>query len=258
MEVKMKYIYLCENSLEGILSCIYRAWEDSHGHSKNEIQLLEADYNRQLFCEYIEVITDKEKAEKVARTITQKISVEFYRQIMQVSVSYNPQKADIIYRCIILGLYMGKDVLHHLGSTSVSHLFSLSRNVTNEIHHFNGFLRFMELRNGLLFAKIRPKNDILYFLSEHFCDRFPDEDFIIADVGRNSLLLHAKGLDPIIQNRIDFDIEQLDALYSDDEQLLQNLFQTFIDAIQIDSRKNPKLQQQNLPLRFREFMNEFH
>lgn len=254
----MNTIYLCENTVDGIFTAIYDAWSSGLGHANNYIQVDIPGYNRQLFSEYIEVKTDYEKASKVAGSIQKKISNEVYDWIFNAAVSYDLDKADAIYRVIILGFHMGSGVMEHLADDAVSHIFALNRNVGNEIMHYYGFLRFVELRNGIMLAKFNPKNDIIFFLSEHFTDRFPDENFIIADTQRNSLIFHAKGKPAIYTSTTDFDLDSVNEEYSENEQLLQDLFKTFVDSVGVKPRTNLKLQRQMLPLRFRKYMVEFH
>ena len=62
-----RFLYLCENSLEGIFSGIYKAYEDRHSHEENEIRIYTPSFNRELFCRYISVETDYDRACKVAR-----------------------------------------------------------------------------------------------------------------------------------------------------------------------------------------------
>ena len=78
-----KYCYLCEDSLEGIFSAIYRAYEDRHGHKANEIRIRETGFNQELFCEYISVETDFDRALKVARTVQRDISRPAYELIQR-------------------------------------------------------------------------------------------------------------------------------------------------------------------------------
>ena len=51
--------------------------------------------------------------------------------------------------------------------------------------------------------------------------------------------------------------EELRLDYSDKEQYYSELFRGFVQAIVIKERKNPALQRNMLPLRFREYMVEF-
>ncbi len=253
----MTTIFLCEDSADGIFSAIYDAYESKNGHANNHIQVHIPGYNRQLFSEYIDVQTDYEKAAKVARSLQQKINGEVYDWLFSAAASYDLEKADSIYRAIILAFHMGAKVIDHLTNPAVSHLFELNRNIGNEIQHYKGFLRFAELKNNLLLAKIRPKNNILFFLADHFCDRYPDENFAIADTGRNSLLFHARGKPVTFTGKTDLDLNSIEGEYSENEQLLQDLFKSYVSHITVEQRINPHLQRQLLPLRFREYMTEF-
>lgn len=63
-----RYVFICEDSLEGIFSGVYTAWEARVGHGNVELRTWEDD-NLELFCEYRRVDTDLEKAEKVMKTL---------------------------------------------------------------------------------------------------------------------------------------------------------------------------------------------
>ena len=52
------------------------------------------------------------------------------------------------------------------------------------------FLRFSELENGVLFATIHPKDNVLPYLAEHFTDRLPSENFMIYDATHQSVAVH--------------------------------------------------------------------
>lgn len=253
----MKYIYLCEDSIDGIFSAVYQAFEEKNGHANNEIRIITKDFNRELFTEYIEVTTDYEKAVKVARTIQQKISYAGYDFVEKAAASYQGEKADAIYRFIIHGLQMGKQVLNHLTAPYMQTLFALERNTNNEIMHLQGFLRFEELANGFLFARINPKNDILTYLAEHFQDRFSGENWGIADTVRGNVVLHRKNQRFLLARMEEVDFDVLSLTYSEEEAMMQELWKRFVDTIAIEERKNVDLQKQMLPLRFRKYMKEF-
>lgn len=251
-----KYIYLCEDSFEGILTAVYNAYEDRYGHEKNKILISEGMYHQELFATYIPVGTEYEKAVKVARTIQNKVSQEVYEFIQKTSVSFDLHKADAIYRVIILALKMGRRVLDHLTEPNVQFLMELERHIANEIQHEIQFLRFEELADGVLFARINPKNALLPYLAEHFSDRFSGEDWLIADTVHGGVLMHEKNKGCTLANAGDIDFDALQLSYSEGEELWQKLWKRFVDSIAIKERINPRLQMQMLPLRFRKYMKE--
>ena len=257
MTLSEKYVYLCEDTLEGILTAVYQAYEERHGHDNNRIQICSEYYNQEFMTVYISVKTDFGKAVKVARTIQNKISGDVYEFIQKASVSSNSRKADAIYRVIILALHMGSRVLNYLTEPNVEFLMELERSTNNEIQRLLQFLRFQELKNGYLFARINPKCAILPYLAEHFSDRLSGENWIIVDTVRDSVLIHEKDSKCFLANVDDVDFDSFTPEYSEDEELWQKLWKRFVDTIAIKERINPRLQMQMLPLRFRKYMKEF-
>lgn len=253
----MRKVYLCDDSMEGIFTAVYRAYAEKNGHRNNEIQIKKEGFNYQLFCEYIPVETDLEWAIKVARTIKREISPRAYQFICKVSASYREEKADAIYRFIIEGLHVGRRALEHLTAPHMQILCDIEKNINNEILRFIDFLRFEELENGVLFGRINPKSALLPFLADHFEDRFMNENWVIADTIHRTILIHEQQKTTNYIRLEEVDFEQLDLVYSDDEEDMQKLWKSFVDTIAIKERVNPKLQRQMLPLRFRKFMKEF-
>ena len=143
-----------------------------------------------------------------------------------------------------------------MGEPYVNRVFQLSRSTGNEAHHLLGFVRFQELENGVLFARIHPKNDVLPFLGEHFSDRLPQENFMIYDENRQLAVLHPKGAGFFITDTEELDMEMLER-YSPEELEYQKLWCKFFDSIAVEARKNLKLQNQNLPKRFQQDIVEF-
>lgn len=253
----MRYIYLCEDSLEGIFSAVYQAYEEKHSHGQNQLRIRRQGYNQELFCEYRSVKTDYERAVKVARTIRRDISCEAYEFVRRAAASSRQEKADAIYRFIVEGLQVGRRVMEHLTAPFMQTLFELERNIGNEIHHFIEFLRFEELENGVLFGRINPKGEVLPYVAEHFADRFSGEDWLIADTIHSSVVIHKKNQGCNYAVLEEAELDKLKLRYSAEERDMQKLWKLFVDTIAIQERTNKDLQRQMLPLRFRRYMKEF-
>ncbi len=252
-----KFVYLCEDSMEGIFSAVYKAFEEHHGHRRNRLMINTEGFNRELFCEYRVVDTDYEKAVKVADTIQKRISVQAYEFVQKAAVSCRSEKADAIYRFIIEGLSVGNRVMSHLTAPFMQTMFELERYTNHEARFWVEFLRFEELENGMLFARINPKNKILPYLAGHFSDRFSGEDWIIADTVHKYVLIHQKNQGCIYASMDEVDLDELTLYYSEEERDLQKLWKLFVDTIAVKERVNKNLQRQMLPLRYRKYMKEF-
>lgn len=276
-------VFVCENSIEGILSGVYDAWVEAlasglgHAHcrlavtdcqtSKNGAEdspggeTADDDFsyfNLELFCTYRNVPADREKAEKVIRTLRKRLGEEVYACLCYAMASRDADKAEVVYKTIVAGLAMkqGFRVLDKVTDPYVARCFELKRTVGSEIHRELEFLRFKELENGVLFAKIHPKNDVLMYLGPHFSDRLPLENFLIYDIVRRKALFHEKEKEWYIMEALDLDSEA-EKHISTEEEYYQDLFRMFCRTIAIESRENRALQRQFLPLYFRDVMPEF-
>ncbi len=248
-------VFICENSLEGILTGVYDAWDSKLGHS-NVMLSCDENISFQLFNEYITVKADNIKSEKVINTVIKKVSERAFESIFYASLCEDLEKADLIYRFIVIGLHMGEAVIDHHSNDSVRRMFELGRNLLNETHLLKGFVRFSELKNNILFAKICPKNDVLLFLSPHFEDRLPEENWIIYDEKRNKASIHPARTSFYIAH----DTSQLleyEKILSDNEESFRKMWITFFDSIAIKERTNKRLQDQFARMRFRSNMLEF-
>lgn len=250
-------IYVCENSIEGIFTGIYDTYLNKKDVDSTELIVGEGG-NYRLFAEYQKVQTQEEKAKKVANTIIRDFGEETYLEICRALASEDEEKANAVYQTVACGLKMKnpRQVMGNLKNKYVQKVFELSRNTNNEILHLNGFLRFNELENHVMFSKIGPKNNILTFLAPHFANRLPLENFVIYDENRSLFVIHPAGKQWFLTTDENFD-ETIAQKYSDREKEYQELFKHFCHSISIKERENPRLQQQMLPLRFQKYMVEF-
>ena len=73
-------IFWCEDSLDGILTGIYDAWDSRLGHNQVKLKT-DAQDTLELFCDYRQVKTDAVKAEKVLRTIRDRLGEEAFEAV---------------------------------------------------------------------------------------------------------------------------------------------------------------------------------
>lgn len=254
----MKYILQCEDSIEGIFSAVYAAWELKYGHENTELQITGTEgTNIELFSTYIMLQPDAEKAEKVLNTIRRKCSDRVYESLFHAACADAADKADAIYRYIQVALQMGSKVLNHLTDPAVVRIMELSRAVGNAEHHYLGFLRFIEIPGNILLARYEPKPRLTELIMPHFVERFPEERFVIWDTRRNVAGVHVPGENYIMLQLSENQVAVLKQ-YSEDNIKAEQMWKTFVDHISIKERENKKLQQNNLPLHFRTYMPEFN
>lgn len=239
------------------MSGVYDAYASRLGFQNVKLQINE-NTERELFADYREAEEDSEKAKKVLKTIRRELGAEAYETICRAAASRNEEKADAIFRTIVLGLHLPKkqQVMNCLTEEAVCTVAALGKKTWNEAHRFMGFVRFQELSGKILYAEIRPENDILPLIAPHFADRFPLENWIIYDEGRKKSIVHGANRGWILlENRAS--MEMLGKECSEEEDSYASLWKVFTESIAIEARKNEKLQKQLLPLKFRDKMTEF-
>lgn len=248
-------IYLCEDTPDGIFTAIYDAWADRIPETKLSIQV-ETMHEMQLFTDYVYVKTDLEKAVKVARSVKNKIGPLAYDMMYKASLSYETDKIDVIYHFLKLGFRFGAEVTDMHGEDSVCRIFELKRNVWNEAHSFREFLRFHDSEDGILIARINPKNQVLPIVADHFTDRFPEENFVILDETHKMGVFHEKRKDWYLAPLEQEILEKIWGTKESEE--YEQLWKRFFKTIAIRERSNYKCQRNMCAIRYRDFMIEFH
>ena len=249
-------VYVCDGTIDGILTAVYEATRSKYGHTNIRIMEKEQIDTLELFCEYVDVETDMEKAEMVAGGIIERMADYGYYLLCHCCLSKEKGRSDAVYRFILYGMSQGQRVVEQMAHPFVQPIYRMYRNVNNELLHYKGFLRFVELKNGVMAARIRPENNILMLLAPHFADRFQGMNWVILDEGRNVAAIHKAYQDWVI---MDGSYLEKSAFLecSKEEGIWQNTWQSFVDTIGIKDRENKNLQRQMLPYRYREFMNDF-
>lgn len=260
----MRIIYVCEDSLTGIFSGIYEVWKRKMTAEEAGLEVGDS-FERRLFCEYIFCKAEERKALAVIRMIQKNLGVDVYEKISYALLSADRRKAEMVFRAMLEAKKLSRKdrLMEHLGNEVVRAVFGMYRQVANEAHHYKGFVRFRELKNKTLFAKIEPKHAVLPCIAEHFADRFPQENWVIYDKTHEVFLIHEKGkryyfLQQYMCMKGDSGSAQnITGGFSEEEMDYEALWKEFVQSISVAERENRALQNQNLPLRFRTNLVEF-
>lgn len=251
-----KYL-ICEDSIEGVFTGIYDAYAFREGHEHLHIQIGEEE-NLRLFASYLYITPDSVKTKKVAETIQKRLGTDTYMSICRALATEESEKGQAVYQTVVDGITNGRGrrVMENSMNPYVDMVFRLSRCAANEIHRLLEFIRFQELQQGILYSKIGAKCNVVSFLMPHFADRLPLENFIIYDEKRELYGVHPAGKEWYLVSGMERKADE-ELMMSEKEEQYQELFTMFCQTIAIKERKNLKLQQQMLPLRFQEYMVEF-
>ena len=240
---------LFDGSFDGFLSIIH-----AHYYEKlNPGYIFEKNsFQQTLGSRYENIETDAARSEKVYAAIHEKISPESASAVYYAFLSAEPDRFINIYRYILLGFKMGPDVDCYMKYDYVAFVQKAAKYVGKEAHLLTGFCRFTETKQGVLYAKIGPVNDVLPIVANHFADRLMNEQWIIHDENRKTAAVY-DGKEFVIAEAPG----AANIAESENEAECARLWKMFFETIAVEGRVNPKLQRNNLPLRYRKHMLEF-
>lgn len=252
----MRKIYVCEDHVTGIYSAIYDAWKACR-EEENAGIALRGHLEQELFCEYFEVEETQHKAVAVEHMIQKNLGSEAHQAIYQAILSTDPKKADAVLGMMLAARHIpdSRKILEYMSHPKVEQVYRLSHRVWHEAHQFTGFARFRELKSKVLFAKIRPENQILTCIADHFANRMPLENWMIYDAAHGMFLVHQAEKQWVLVAGEELNQEEITRV-TESQLEYERLWKHFCKSICIEERRNLCRQRQNLPLRYREDMVE--
>ena len=240
-------ILLYDGTFEGFLSLVYEVYYKK----LKPIKIYKTLPNEMIFEEVLEIETSSDKATKVLNAIKIKFPKELIEKILNIFMCDSKEFEMALLEYIIIGFKESKQ-LFNINNSCVFYLNSLEKKLFRNVHKMTGFIRFEELEDKTLYAKIESKFNVVYFLGKHFLKRFNNQNFIIHDINRKLAFVK-------IEN--DFSIQEVayfdEPIYSSNEEKFQKLWKSFFKGVTINERKNLKLQTQMVPLLYRTYMSEF-
>lgn len=248
MSDRSTVIYCYDGSFDGLLCCIFESYEQK----EIPIDIVPADMEQVTFLPQKEIVTNSEKSARVLSSIPAKMGADALGFVQRAFLTCLPQKERHILLFLRLGYRCGPKVMNMLADDTVSILASAVRHLENEAHLLKGFIRF-SVFNDALVSEIEPKNYVLPLLTTHFCERYPEERFLIYDRNHGMALVYRP-----YQSRI-MAIEDLQLPEPDEEeQKFRELWQLFYKTIEIQGRHNPKCRMSHMPKRYWNYMTEFN
>ena len=240
-------ILVYDGTFEGFLSLVYEVYYKK----LKPIKIYKTLPNEMIFKETLEIETSQDNVLKVLNAIKTKFPKEILEKILNIFMCDSKEFEMALLEYIIIGFKETKQ-LFNINNSCVFYLNSLEKELFRNIHKLTGFIRFEELEDATLYAKVESKFNIVYFLGKHFLKRFNNQNFIIHDLNRKLAFVK-------IENN--FSVQEVaffdEPNYSSNEQKFQKLWKSFFSGVTLKERINPKLQKQLVPLLYRTYMNEF-
>lgn len=249
-------VFTCNEDTISILTCIYDAWASRLGH-ENVRLLVGPVYQPEFFADYIHVEPNEKKAESVITSINRKISPQAASWVLSVSDSFEPARADWIYRFLILGFKKGPGVCEMLQEPAVVKMMEVNKAVGREGYLFREFMRFSSVDGKVYVAHFEPKSNVIVPVADHFADRMGGEYWIIVDDTRNIAAVHPKNEHYYLHQLEKDEIEKLKTAEKTEDGYT-DIWREYVDSIAIKERINPRCQMSHFPLWMRKHAVEFN
>lgn len=236
--------YLVDGSDDCFFTAVFDAFKN-----KDCIITSEKDLQLGLGFELIEVISDKQKAERVKKKLNalDKLCLEDIGLLLRSCASLKEQTA---FEYIKLIVQHNGAVRNMLAIPSVMEMTTIRNQVSLETHRMTGFLRFIENTEGVLYAPYSPDNDITDLVAPHFAKRFSNQRFVIHDVKRKKAALF-DGNEIVM-----FDADGAEIYLSEYQQHFEDLWRQYYKSVNIESRPHEKQMKGYMPVRYWKFMPE--
>lgn len=245
-------VYCYDGSFEGFLCAVGDCLET--GEDTPEFVRDGDDHVAGLFGGAIhEVETVRENAVAFRKRFVEKVSQDAFAT---ARYAFHSQKAGIellVWRYLMLGLQVGRRLCLLLAEEPVHSVNRIARHVSHEAHKFKGFVRFSEVAEGFLYARIEPEADVLPLIAHHFVGRVGDCPWMIHDLGRRQAAIYDLKSWRLVR---DVDLSSEPGV-TEAEHNYAALWQRYFQRHAIAERHNPKLQQKHVPLRYRNHLVEF-
>lgn len=206
-----------------------------------------------------------------AACLGQAAADDVLKQVYSAFLSEEDGIGTRIYRFLFLALLHKCDPSARLQDPDIAAVVRAAARVGGQAHQFLGLLRFRLLQDQLYLAEFEPDYHVLPLILSHFMDRLQDQHFVICDRKRGIAAWHQPGRGcslhimedvrkPAVQpvalpsgqpvkegadlpaRQTDFDFEQL--------------WQRYLKHLTIPERRNPKLQQANMPKKYWKYLVE--
>ncbi len=242
-------IYTYDGSFDGVLSAVHNAY---YSRENPKAIVCENECQQELFCDIKMIETDAAKAKAVRDATEKKISPNALFNIYRVHLSNDINRATMIFNYLKIGFKMGARVDMFMSNEWVMNVKRTAQRVSNEACRMREFVRFSEMENGVLFAKIEPDNNVLAMICPHFADRLASLPWVICDKKRSIAAIYDTKKWAICEFETNKAVSKADG-----EERYQQLWKKFYDTIAIESRKNERQRMQCMPKKYWKNMTEF-
>ncbi len=237
-----------DGSFEGFLTAVFVSYEER----LNVVNIFPHHlFEQDFFSDSQEVITDDKKADRVWKSLT---PFPIFRQHVYCSFLSGIENHEMtLLKAIQYVLKTGNS--KDYGQTDVLKTAQVARMVGREKHRMEAFVRFQLTQDDIYFSKIEPDFNVLPLISNHFKNRYADQQWIIYDLKRNYGFYY--DLHTVSVMQMDFsEVSNNKEVFAAEELAYDKLWRNYIRSTNIKSRINLKLHTRHIPKRYWKYLNE--
>lgn len=253
-------VFYFDNTFEGLLTAVFDAY---YRRTFPDLLLAEGEPLPLFYDEVFTVVTDEAKAMRVWNGLQKKLSASALVALTQCWLADEVETASLLFRYIRKAIDSPRSIETNFGDAVVLAFSRMWKRVDWERIRLLQFVRFQKTADGLYFAAVEPEKNALPLVIGHFKDRFPDQRWLIYDIGRaygyyydlsEVREVRFEGTDdpdsPLLTGRLN------EGQMDKDEQLFQDLWRTYFKSIAIKERYNPRKHRQDMPVRYWKYLTE--
>lgn len=246
---------LYNGSFEGFLTAVFEVYE----YKLQQPDIRKEGWNGSLFTPPHRVQENLSKATRVVKGLQQRLTPLAFRNLYKAFLSEMDGMENVLLRYIQYTIGSVNAVERNFANPDVLLITQTAKKVDREKHRMKAFIRFQKTKDDLYYALIQPDFNVLPLIETHFRERYADQRWLIYDVHRKYGLYY--NLQTVEEVQVNFadnlnDKTALPAIYDEDEELYQSLWQTYFNSVNIKARKNMKLHLQHMPKRYWKYLVE--
>ncbi|GAA4274051.1 TIGR03915 family putative DNA repair protein [Aquimarina gracilis] len=248
-------ILLYDGTFDGFLCSVFMAYEQK---ISAPIIRKKTQTNNQLFTISEQVVTQKDKAERVWNGFKKKTNLSEQRDFFKAFLSEIKGVENTLLSYMRSTFTKETNNNIDFSNKDILKISQVARMVGREKHRMEAFVRFQLIKDGLYVATVSPDFNVLPLITHHFKDRYADQKWLIFDTARKYGIYYDLHSVEIVtfENLKGIDINTIKNHYANQEVDSQKLWSTYYENVNIKSRKNTKLHHQHLPKRYWKYLIE--
>lgn len=250
-------IFTYDGTFEGFLTSVFESYHRKSFPVEICSRVGEQKY---LFAQKMDIDSNQQKAERVWNGIQNKLNSKNKQLPFYAFLSEEPGIEMKIYRFLRRLFSEHFNIETDYGDSDVLYLVQTAQKVKKEAMRMLQFVRFQQTKDCIYFCGIEPRYDVLPLVISHFQKRYADQVWLLYDLRRNYGIYYGKEkVEEVVIttqqfNRLNGQVKQ--ELLEKGEDFYQKLWKSYFSHINIEERKNLKLQRQHMPRRFWKYLPE--